>query len=290
MNRAILNAKLPIWTRNATANLQAVKRRGKDIATIEGILVGNAALLLGPGPSLDLIAPYLGHSTSGRVALVVCNSALNPTVARGVVPDIVVAYDASEEVGAQIEEYVAYAPKDLVQTTRLICPVCIHPRVVEAWTGEIIWFRYFEETTPETATFFRTLKEMYPAVGQVGNLSCVASVMLGLADHMGANPLFSCGFDLPLRAEDGYGAVRYKLAVDAEGNQLPPTPITAPLKTMEENVILSHRNYVAGYLGTLRQIRARYINLSPLASFRDAVPTAPPATIAANWSKVDGAR
>jgi len=270
MNREILDRKLEAWTRNATGNLENFKSIGKDIGAIEGVARGKPVLILGPGPSLDLIAPYLGHCTKGDVVCFACNTALNPLAARGFIPDLLACYDADEAVANQVDEYVRFCPKDMLQQVTMVCPVTIHPRVPRLWPGPVVWFRPEDPSEPCNATFHRVLRVQFPELGAIGNCSCVFLLLIRLAIWAKAEVVLSCGFDLPVNPADSYSAVRYDLSGVA------PVPLLAQPRVIDETIQRLHQRYTGSLLGLIAAEGVPFVNLSPLASFKHLVRTLPP--------------
>jgi len=226
-------------------------------------------LLLGPGISLELVLPML-PSLYRPMTLMACNSALNPLVARGVIPQVVVAYDATDDIAKQFKEYVGFAPAEQVKDSILICPNTISPKVLAEWPAKSFWFAQWEATTPQTETLFTTLAQQYGKITRFENLSCVFNFMLCLAHRLGSRLVFSAGFDLPVTPEYGYSAVRWDLSTN------PPKPIADQIREIDWKITVMHRGYVCTMLDTVNTLGVNYINLSPVASFKDFVITLPP--------------
>ena len=282
-NSEILQSKIPQWAPNIAGNLDNIKTIGCDIAQLQGQLKGRPVLLLGPGPSLDLAAPYLGHYTRDKLACMACNTALNPLAARGFIPDIVVALDPAPAVAAQIQEYISFCPKEHVQKVWLIVPVTIDPRIPKMWPGKILWFRPYDNTTPDNDAFHKTIEHQFPGLSMIGNKSNVLGLMFQVAQVVGASPILSVGFDLPVNNEACYSAVRYDLSDLEHG----PVPLQKPHREMSEHLCILHQLYVAHFLESVTNAGIPFFNLSPLASFRDMVKTLPPSVIATGLEKTN---
>ena len=274
-NAAILKNKLGPWASHAMQNRSVVKPE-QALENIIGYCENKyPALILGPGPSLEFVEPYIGHYTRGKFMVCACNTALNPLIARGKVPDVIFAYDPAEAVGEQIEEYVDACPEEYRKDTILIAPVTIHPRVPKAWPHRIYWFVPDESTTPETNIFHETLAAQYPDITRMSNHSCVFMLMIAISHAiLKAAPIFAAGFELPIRLGATYGCARYDLREPDN-----PIPLAGQHKEMTQKYVILHRRYVSALLGLIRSEGIPFVNLSPLASFRELITTRPPYTI-----------
>lgn len=269
-NKAIVKLKGETWATNAAANRELWQANKHGVDELYNSLGDAPKILLGPGPSLDLVIPMLAKPFAPGLVKIACNTALNPLIGRGVIPDIVVAYDAAPEVATQIQEAVTAAPADAFKSVALICPTTVDPAGPKTWPGPVYWFSQSEHSTPETGMFFDTLAAQYKGLVLVENVSCVFNVMVLLASRFGNGIVFSCGFEYPTEPTASYGATRYQFAPSGS-----PVPIPGTTRKVDWKIRTTHQNYATALLSMIHIHGIPFINLSPLASFRDFVMTLP---------------
>ena len=275
-NRAVMRIKGARWSRNAAENRNAYLARGGPLDQLWGKRKDKPVLLLGPGPSLDLVARYV-EALYAPMAIICCNSALNPLAARGVVPDLVVVLDAEPKIAKQIEEYVGFVPEALRKGTRLVPAITVDPGVVKAWPHEILWYAHWEQTTEASVAFFASLLAQFDQgerrITRLACTSCVLGTMVQVAYHMGASPVFLAGFELPTETGVNYAALRYDLSTN------PPRPVKDQIRDVDWKTGQLHAQYVSVLLNLIQGNGIPVMNLSPLASFKNIVLTVPPSTL-----------
>lgn len=278
-NKWLISLKGARWARNTAGNREIYRKRGKSIEILFHCLRDKSLLLTGPGPSLDLVAPMLGH-TYERMPVMACNSALNPLAGHGIAPDIIVVLDAEPKIADQIKEFVAFVPEESRKDSALVMSAMADPEVARAWPHALYYYGQEEGTSEASSLYWKALLDGWAEsdddkqpVATLANSSCVFVTMIQLAFRMGAIPIYSAGFELPVRPGASYAAVRYDLSAN------PPKPTAEQIRQVDAQIIAAHRQYIGSLLDTLTVFGAGFVNLSPFASFRDNVMTLPPITL-----------
>lgn len=270
------------WVRNATAN-RDLYLKDKDsgrpfLAGGEyGRNKGEPICLIGPGPSLDLVAPMMAAPYKENMVTVACNSALNPLAGHRIIPGAVYALDASALPADHVEEYVAFVGADRLKNTPLIIANTVDPRIPAAWPGPRLWFTMHEYGHESMGMLTDVLKIQFPDCTPIPNAGCVFLSMLIWAINSGFSPILIAGFELPVKVGSAYSATRYRLLDDDRKPLKPPRPILDKMRHVDFGTVYQHRGYIHTLLRVASETSAHIINLSPFASFDGLVGhTAPP--------------
>ena len=120
-----------LWRQNFQANLNAIQKNAGVVALAQKFKE-IPAIIVGAGPSLDKNINLLGRA-QGHSMILASDAALKPLLLQGVTPSIVVNLDPQEEV-AKFFQGVSH------RGMTLIAPSIIHPRVLDLWKGNIVFF------------------------------------------------------------------------------------------------------------------------------------------------------
>ena len=120
-----------LWQQNFRANQNVIQKNSGVVALIRKF-EGVPAIIVGAGPSLDKNINLLGRA-QGHSLILASDAALKPLLSHGVLPSIVVSLDPQEEI-AKFFQGVSHRGMPLV------APSIIHPRVLDLWQGDVIFF------------------------------------------------------------------------------------------------------------------------------------------------------
>ena len=179
-----------LWWDNFLKNQELiVKNRGVGVLGDHGNFLGVKSILVGAGPSLDKVLPYLFQIQS-QCLIIACDAAMKPLQAAGVNPHIVVTLDPQKIIA---DFFVG------VQSSRtlLIAPTIIHPEVLRVWKGKVL---FFNKNAPD----YQVLIDVCNHARHIPQLTpggSVLSVGYDLAFRLGCDPLVFIGQDLSFHAE-----------------------------------------------------------------------------------------
>lgn len=141
--KTVVEAWLPTWAANVVENVRrGYIREDRSLHRLAGMFPAIASCVLaGPGPSLDLAIPWIKAEPQNLIA---CHSSLNPLFGNGLGPFVTVACDPQASLGDKIAE-VAHM---VHATDILVCPVTIHPSVIEHWPGQLALYVTHDPTPP----------------------------------------------------------------------------------------------------------------------------------------------
>lgn len=172
-----------LWKQNFLAN-NSVLRSNPGVSALRHRFKGMPAIVIGAGPSLDKNIHILNQATD-RAVFLASDAALKPLLKQGIVPSLVVCLDPQEDISKFL---TGVAPQGMT----LIAPSIVHPRVLDTWQGDVIFFNKFAPDIP-------ILTEIQKAAAHLGNLTpggSVLSVAYDLAFQSGASPIIFIGQDL----------------------------------------------------------------------------------------------
>lgn len=206
---AVIQQWLPTWSRNALANKQAgAFREDRALYGLRDLFadVRRPCVLAGPGPSLDQAIPHLQANPYNVIAV---NSALNPLLANDIQPIITVCIHPEEEQAEQVREVASRLADDAI----LVCPITIHPGVVEAWPGQICFFRT-RDPNPSFAAVDIIMDAVLEGLdlGSMTPGGCVASAALFIAFYAGFRDIRVLGYEMGAEPGDLYYGARYDLS------------------------------------------------------------------------------
>lgn len=218
--RENVQAWLPLWAWNVRENARrGYIREDRALHRLTGMFPPSfKCVLAGPGPSLDLAIPWLQTEPQNVVAI---NTALNPLLGNGIQPVVVVATDAQAIVGQHIAE-VAHL---IHESAILVCPVTVHPAVIENWPGQIAFY-VTHDPTPEFAAVDLVVKAALDPLGlskeSLGSITaggCVGCAALEAAFYAGFREILVVGYELGATPADNYYGQRFSFEAS------PPSPI-----------------------------------------------------------------
>lgn len=228
-NDGVRDAWAPIWCRNAARTYKEVERRfarGNFDLRFAPRLEGAPVLILGSGPSLDDMLPYL-KDWKGKIA---CSTSHVPLMEyMGIEPDFVFLIDADPAMVFLVKDYVRPDTK-----TILITHPQIPREIIEAWPEDkVYFFRMFDPGDPFSMKYMPMMygwlnEEKGYAVGSyILNSGNVVNAMVPAMQALGAGAIFLCGYDLGYPEKDGKVQHRSSSAARVNGEWVvtPPPPL-----------------------------------------------------------------
>jgi hypothetical protein len=169
-----------LWVRNLTRNLP-VFTRSRRLADLEGLFPALPGILLGGGPSLDLVLPHLREIARSCIVVTV-DTSLAACRSAGVEPDFVVVVDPQYWNTRHLDRAAgAKAP--------LISESSTHPRVFRLLSGPIHF----------CSSLFPLGQYIEARTGPMGKLGAGGSVSTSAWDFLrilGCTPIYTSGVDL----------------------------------------------------------------------------------------------
>lgn len=172
-----------LWRQNFQANRNAIQNN-PGIVALSGKFKGIPAIVVGAGPSLDKNINLLGRAQDFALILA-SDAALKPLLAHGVRPSLVVCLDPQEEI-TKFFQGVSH------RGMTLIAPSIVHPRVLNLWEGNVIFFHKHAPDIPALVE----IADQIPKIGRLTPGGSVLSIAYDLAFQSGANPIIFTGQDL----------------------------------------------------------------------------------------------
>ena len=211
------------------------------VAAMDGCLAGLPALVVGAGPSLDLLLPFL-PAVAERAAVLAAGSALAPLARAGIVPDVAVVVegrDRREQLAA------AHRPKrTLLVVAQHGHPAHLDPRfrgLVRLDAAENGWF----------AALAGPPARPFPTGGNVGTTA------LALALAWGADPVILAGLDFAWPAEGAsHAAEAGSPPAGAEHGKFLEVPGTGDAPVRTSSLLAAYR---ANTEAILRQFPGRVV-------------------------------
>lgn len=225
-NAGVRDAWMPMWVRNLARTYVEVEKRFKDEdADIKSIprVQNEPVLVLGSGPSLDDIIPYL---KDWKGAIACSTSQLILLEYLGVTPTFLflIDCDPNPEMIKLVGEYKGDHSKTIFIT---------HPQIpreyLEVWKGPVRFFRMLDpgdefstKYVPMAVGWMNQEKNLH--IGSfVLNSGNVVNAAIPVLQGLGYGPIFLCGYDL------GYpgGVYRGSSAKRVDGKLVlnPPAPM-----------------------------------------------------------------
>ncbi len=166
---------------NTLRNIPAVVLES-DVSPLAGALPGTPAIVAGAGPSLDLAMADLA-TVRDRAVLIAVDTAVRPLLAKGIVPDVVLSIDPSEDNG----RHLAGLPP--LEATWLVAEASLDPHAVAPFEGRAFLFTFGHHPWPwlESVGFRR---------GSLRAWGSVATSAVDLALTLGCSPIVFSGLDL----------------------------------------------------------------------------------------------
>jgi hypothetical protein len=197
-NENVRKSWIPIWSRNAARSYEEVERRfARQDCDMRNIprLDGSPVLVLGSGPSLDDILPYL----KGWKGKITCSTSHLPILKyMGIEPDFCFLIDADPTMEYLVGDYAGMGTKTIMITHPQI------PReVIAAWPCDKVYFFRMYDPGDKFSTEFMPL--IYGWVNQekgwhigsyILNSGNVVNAMVPAMQALGAGTIFLCGYDL----------------------------------------------------------------------------------------------
>jgi hypothetical protein len=199
-NTATLGRFVDLWRENLVANIPAILD-ATPVARLAGAARGRAGILVGAGPSLDRnIGPLREYADRGVIACV--DTAYRTLRAAGIIPDFVVAVDATE---ANIRDFDGLDDAD-GRTALVMVPV-VDPAIPRFFRRRIV------------ASYGHPIQQgMEEALGErFGSLlvsGSVATIAYDLLRHLGARPIVVVGMDLAYGVASHTRGVFERVVVD----------------------------------------------------------------------------
>lgn len=233
-NSQIRAGWLPFWGKNAAENYSFIKatfeKENKDAGALTTREHHDSVLIIGSGPSLNDIEPYL-KDWEGDI---MCSSShLAFFEALGITPTYCFIIDADPTQSFLVTEANT---KDVT----LVTHPNMDPVILKAWQGDVRYFRmhdpgdeYFSQIMPIMYSEFmdyETQKKWSGVNAYVLNAGNVTNTQINVAHFYGYKSLFLCGVDLSF-PNDQYRFLGYKRTEDGfEKETESVIPENKPLK------------------------------------------------------------
>lgn len=197
-NNSVRGAWTPIWARNAARTYQEVERRFKtkdcDMRNVPR-LNGEPVLVLGSGPSLNDMIPYL-KDWKGKIS---CSTSHLPLLEYlGIDPDYCFLIDSDPSMEFLVKHFVKHNPKTL-----LICHPQLPREIIEVWPeDQVYFFRMFDPGDPFSKDFMPLIygwmnQDRGWHIGSyILNSGNVVNSQIPALQALGAGVIFLCGYDL----------------------------------------------------------------------------------------------
>jgi hypothetical protein len=233
-NEGVRNAWTPMWVRNLVRSYQKVEalfaKENADMSTIPKVQ-GVPVIILGSGPSLDDVIPYL---KDWKGAIVCSTSQMLLLEYHGITPTycVLIDCDPNPEIIKLIGDYKG----DLSKTTLITHPQ-IPREYFDAWKGPIKLFRMLDpgddfssKYVPMGVGWINQEKNWH--IGSfVLNSGNVVNAAIPIMNGLGYGPIFLCGYDLGYPAIDEKVVYRGKSVTRVDGKLVENPP--APMPSME---------------------------------------------------------
>jgi len=172
-----------LWRHNFLANRQRIQDN-PGVRVLKNKFKGVPGIVIGAGPSLDKNIRYLPQA-NGKALIIAGDAALKPVLRHGIVPAFVVCLDPQEEIA----KFLAGAPH---RGITLIAPSIIHPRVLDLWEGDVLFYHKYAPDIP----ILTEIQNNIPGIGVLTPGGSVLSVAYDLAFQLAADPIIFIGQDL----------------------------------------------------------------------------------------------
>jgi hypothetical protein len=225
---------------NAVANIGRVKRFSSVENIANFIDVRKPALVAAAGPSLANALPLISDRRD-RIVLYCADAALPCLLDAGIFPDLVVNLDPE---GHLLERSFDRLP-DLLRGSRcaLVCPVFVHPRLLELWTGKIFAYNLF--TRPSIAAIDE-IGRMFPHIKRVGSCPNVGHFTVNLAFTLRHAAIAWAGIDYCWHTDGRYYApgVRHADEITSEAERIPAIDSGGRLVRTSSNFCVQAESFV----------------------------------------------
>ncbi len=172
-----------LWTANFKANKSLIARY-PGVTSLFEKFTDIPAIVVGAGPSLDKNIRWLAPAQDHALIISV-DTILGAMEKIGVRPTIAVSLDPQPDIAMMFEGVRSSG-------IPLVAPTIIHPSVLEAWKGELVFYNKFAPDIPRLVEIGKS----NPETGYLIPGGSVLSIGLDLAFRMGANPIAFIGQDL----------------------------------------------------------------------------------------------
>ncbi|MGQ9745327.1 MAG: 6-hydroxymethylpterin diphosphokinase MptE-like protein [Dissulfurimicrobium sp.] len=231
-----------ILFRNRLSNLTMLPHlHSTDI--LKNLFKGQPALLVAAGPSLDTDIENIRRA-KGRCVLIAVDAALNTLLSSNIVPDFVTAVDMQ---AINFEKFSNHMWK--TWPFALVAPPKVCPMILKRFQARHRFLTFDHDLPQIWLTRLLGVRHFMPTMLSVAHLS------LGIALHMGADPIIFTGQDLAYSSPDGsdhaIGTVfhskglpkdREIIYVDAvDGGQVPSDRVFLGMKTQFEEIISANK-------------------------------------------------
>ncbi len=184
-----VRSRLGDWARNVVANEKKI-RSGKNVIPLFHTAKDIPAIIVGTGPSLDKNIGIL-KEVKNKAIIIAVDSAAQPIIDSGVIPDIIFVADSKERVTKFFEKISS------LKGVIVAVDSFVHPNVVlrlEELEADIRWYNVFPN---EQSLFCKIVpKEFTGEIGYLGSGGCVTSIALSfVTGGLNCDPIIICGVD-----------------------------------------------------------------------------------------------
>lgn len=227
-NESVRGAWTPIWVRNSHENYSEIKRRFQtanyDLASLKPKMKGGPCLILGSGPSLEDVKPYL-KDWKGAIF---CSTSHLPLMAYlGIENFYCCLIDADPSMTWLVTDYVKKDAETILLT---------HPQIPAAylkhWRDDRAYFFRMLDPSDKFSNDYLPLgygwlnEEKKWSIGTtVLNGGNIVNTMIPMCHAFGFSPIFLCGYDLGY-PDNKRRSGDYKRHPDGTWEIIPPPELT----------------------------------------------------------------
>ena len=180
-----------LWKQNFRVN-KSVIHKNPGVASLKTKLKNLPGIVVGAGPSLDKNICFL-RQAKDKAVLIASDAALKPLLAHDISPSFVACLDPQEEI---TKFFTGVSSRDMT----LIAPSIIHPKVLDLWEGNVVFYSKFAPDIP----ILTEIQRQAPHLGHLTPGGTVLSVAYDLAFQCGTNPILFVGQDLSYPQKKAY--------------------------------------------------------------------------------------
>jgi len=218
------------WAENENRNLKKMVQHCHAISTTNSQLAGSSALLIGAGPSLKKILPYLKKiKQNNQVLIIAASTVLRTLIKEEIIPHFTIIIEAKKQ------SHFDNLPVSFIKKLCLIAALQTNPEHLNYPFKEIYWFHH--QASP-TIDIVRQLIPEAIAVESGGNVIIDG---LQLALNWGCSTINLCGCDLAYDSNKKY----YSGLEKDGGNQEESNKKFIPVPGQQGNTLFAPIEFVA---------------------------------------------
>jgi hypothetical protein len=218
-----------------------IKHRG--VKEIKDLFKNKPAVIILSAPSvIDLIPQLLDNNYRNKVIIIAIAQMLRPLLAFDIKPDFICTVDYGEV------NYEHFDGLFYIKDVPLVALNRSYSRILKEWQGPKFIVTGYNPTNENTVV------EMLNEKGQLDQGGSVGHMAIGLAIHLGCNPIIHIGFDCAYNQKDGLshnqlGDANGKINFRDDGSI--DWDVTDPNSTIQDNHKMGDVVLIPGYFGGL---------------------------------------